>query len=403
MKRVFCLVTALILAGPRAAPGQTLFEESGDGQADLGELLRLSGTFWDRLLGERGEGNPFESLSQGLDGFGVTPRIGGVVSGSGVGLGFTHTLWEDGRSSARWSALGTSEGYFRLSVLHETTLDDRGKLRLRTGLIHRDLAQEDFFGLGLGGSVLDRTDFSLKETVVGSAVEIALSGTVGLRVGADVRHLRSGAGENPRLPSPDTRFAAADLAGYGDSFSYGTIGASLYRDTRDAPGYPRRGSFVEGGVQQFLGLGSGDPGFRRFTAELQNVFPLPGHDHRLVTRLRADWIDRESGTQIPFFFTRGLGGSQSLRGFPLNRFRGEDLLFSTVEYRAAILPGKLDAVLFWDAGGAYRTFSDWTRAGVEHSFGGGVRVLKRNGVLLRLEVAQGSEGPRFLVSFSRPF
>jgi hypothetical protein len=30
-------------------------------------------------------------------------------------------------------------------------------------------------------------------------------------------------------------------------------------------------------------------------------------------------------------------------------------------------------------------------------------MLRRDRILLRLEVAQGSEGPRFLVSFSQPF
>jgi hypothetical protein len=92
-----------------------------------------------------------------------------------------------------------------------------------------------------------------------------------------------------------------------------------------------------------------------------------------------------------------------LRGFPLNRFRGEDLVLATVEYRSAILPGKLDAVVFWDTGGAYRSFSELSLRGLEHSFGAGIRVLRRDRILLRLELAQGSEGPRFLISFSKPF
>jgi hypothetical protein len=83
----------------------------------------------------------------------------------------------------------------------------------------------------------------------------------------------------------------------------------------------------------------------------------------------------------------------------LNRFRGEDLLLATVEYRAAVLPGRLDAVVFWNTCGAW-TFSDMRRFRLEHSFGAGVRVLRRIGALLRLEVARS---PRFLVSFSRPF
>jgi hypothetical protein len=403
MKRALCLVSALLLVAAPAALAQSLLAEADEGRGDLGELLRLSGTFWSRALDDRPEGNPFESLDEGFRRYDVTPQIGGVVSGSGIGLGFTHTLWHEGQSAVRWSALGTSEGYFQLAVIHETVLNGNERFRLRTGFLHRDLAQEDFFGLGLESERSDRTDYSLKETAVGTELDFPLSETLGLRVGADLRRIRSASGENPGLPSPEVRFAPAAIAGYGESFTYGTVGASLFWDTRDEPGYPRRGSLIQGDLRQFIGLGTGDPGFRRFGIEISNALPLPGHDHGLVTRFRADWLDHGSETEIPFFFTRGLGGSHSLRGFPLNRFRGEDLVLATVEYRSAILPGKLDAVVFWDTGGAYRSFSDLRLGGLQHSFGAGIRVLRRDRILLRLEVAQGSEGPRFLISFSKPF
>jgi hypothetical protein len=403
MKRLLCVLAVLFLVEAPAARAQSLLAEAGEGRGDLGELLRLSGTFWSRLLGDRPEGNPFESLDEGFRRYDVTPEIGGVVSGSGIGLGFTHTLWHEGQRAVRWSALATSEGYFQLALVHETVLKGNERFRLRTSLLHRDLAQEDFFGLGLESERLDRTDYSLRETAVGSELDVGLSRTVGLRIGGDVRRLGARSGENRALPSPEIRFGPAAIAGYGDDFAYATIGAALFWDTRDEPEYPRRGSLIQGDLRQFIGLGTGDPGFRRFGVELQNALPLPGHDHGLVTRFRADWLDHGSETEIPFFFTRGLGGSHSLRGFPLNRFRGEDLVLATVEYRSAILPGKLDAVVFWDTGGAYRSFSDMRLGGLEHSFGAGIRVLRRDRILLRLEVAQGSEGLRFLVSFSKPF
>jgi hypothetical protein len=403
MKRFPFLVAVVLLVGAPAATAQSLLAEADEGRGDLGEILRLSGSFWARLLGDPPEGNPFESLDDGFRRYDVTPEVGGVVSGSGIGLGFTHRLWHDGRSAVRWSALGTTEGYFQLAVVHETVLGDDSRLRLRSGFLHRDLAQEDFFGIGLASDRFDRTDYGLRETAVGSELDVALSRTVGLSVGGDLRRIGARRGENRALPAPETRFVPAAIVGNGDDFAYATLGASLFRDTRDEPGYPRRGSLVQGDIRQFFGLGAGDPGFRRYGVELQNALPLPGHDHSLVTRLRADWLDHGSGTEIPFFFTRGLGGSHSLRGFPLNRFRGEDLVLGTVEYRCAILAGKLDAVLFWDTGGAYRSFSELTLGGLEHSFGGGIRLLRRGRVLLRLEVAQGSEGPRFLVSFGRPF
>lgn len=402
MKRIFLLL-ALSLLSNAPARGQSILAEAEDGRGDLGELLHLSGSFWARFVGDRREGNPFESLESGFERYHVTPQIGGVVSGSGIGLGFTHTLWNDGRRSLRWSALGTSEGYFQLAVLQESLLDKKGRLLLRSGFLHRDLAQEDFYGLGLESEAADRTDYRLRETAVGTELHVALSRTVALGVGADLRFLHAGSGENVSLPSPEIRFQSTSIPGYGECFTYGTVGASLRWDTRDAPGYPRRGSLVQGEVRQFLGLGAGDPGFRRFGVELQNAIPLPGHDHGLVTRFRADWLDHGSRVEVPFFFTRGLGGSHSLRGFPLNRFRGEDLVLATVEYRSAILPGKLDAVVFWDTGGVYGNLSELSLGGLEHSFGAGVRVLRRDRVILRLEFAQGSEGPRFFVGFGRSF
>ncbi len=401
--RVLCLLGALLIGRAAPAGAQSLLAEADGGRGDLDELLRLSGEFWTKLLGDRPEGNPFESLDEGLRRYDVTPEIGGVVSGSGIGLGFTHTLWQDGRSAVRFRALGTSEGYFQLAVVHDAILDANGRFRLRSGFLHRDLAQEDFFGLGLDSRASERTDYRLNETVVGSDLDLALTEAVGLRVGGDLRRITARGGENRSLPSPELLFSPEILAGYGEDFTYATIGASLFWDTRDKPAYPRSGSLIQGDIRQFVGLGEGDPGFRRFGVELQSALPLPGHDHGLVARIRADWLDNGSDTEIPFFFTRGLGGSHSLRGFPLNRFRGEDLVLATVEYRSAILPGKLDAVIFWDTGGAYRRFSEFSLGGLEHSFGAGIRILRHDRILLRLEVARGSEGTRFLVSFSRPF
>ena len=401
--RVPFLLAGLLVVTEAPARAQSLLAEADEGHGDLRELLHLSGNFWTKLLGDRPEGNPFDSLEEGLQRYRVAPEIGGVVSGSGIGLGFTHTIWQDPRSAVRFRAIGTTEGYFQLALVHDVLLDGSGRFRLRSGFLHRRLAQEDFFGLGLESRSGDRTDYRLDETAVGSDLDIALTPTIGLRVGSDFRRLHAASGENRRLPSPELLFAPASLTGYGQDFTYVTAGASIFWDTRDRPGYPRRGSLILGDMRQFFGIGAGDPGFRRFGVELQNALPLPGHDHGIVTRFRADWLDHEAGSEIPFFFTQGLGGTHSLRGYPLNRFRGDDLVLATVEYRSAILPGKLDAVVFWDTGGVYRSFSALSLESLEHSFGAGVRVLRHDRILLRLEMAYGSEGPRFLVSFSKPF
>src|SRR5262245_15770536 len=157
--RTVWLLGALLAAQAAPAGAQSLLAEADEKRADLSELLRLSGSFWARIKGDGPEENTFEGVDAGLRRFGVTPEIGGVVSGSGIGLGFTHVLWHDDRNVIRWNALGTTEGYFQLALVHDATLDEKGRLHLRSGILHRDLAQEDFFGLGLESRDVDRTDY----------------------------------------------------------------------------------------------------------------------------------------------------------------------------------------------------------------------------------------------------
>src|SRR5262245_60855336 len=225
--RILCLLCALLVMTEVPAGAQSLLAEVDEGHGDLRELLHLSGKFWSKMLGDRPEGNPFEDLEQGLERYHVAPEIGGVVSGSGIGLGFTHTIWHDDRSAVRFGALGTTEGYFQLALVHDVLLDGNGKFRLRSGFLHRKLAQEDFFGLGLESRADDRTDYRLDETAVGSDLDIALTPRIGLRVGGDFRRMHAAGGENRLLPSPELLFSPASLTGYGEDFTYVTAGASI--------------------------------------------------------------------------------------------------------------------------------------------------------------------------------
>ena len=73
---------------------------------------------------------------------GITPQIGGVVSGSGLGVGLTHTLWQNDRSAFGWQTLRTYKGYQELGLFYTRELDANGRYSLYTELSTRDLPQE---------------------------------------------------------------------------------------------------------------------------------------------------------------------------------------------------------------------------------------------------------------------
>lgn len=388
MRRLlFWLVLA---ASPQGLAAQESPVAEGSGRTELEELLRLPARYWS------GARSVSESLGGALERYELTPELGGVVSGSGFGAGVRQHLYRDRRSVLGWSALATYKGYTDLDLFYLRELDEAGRFLLKTDLRHRDLADERFYGVGLATEEAHRSDFRLSETSLRSQMSVALSEGLRLYLGGDVRRLESSFEASGALEAPS-------FAGDPSSFQYGSVALGLGWDTRDVPSYARRGSYVGGELRQFIGLGAGSPSFRRLSLELQNVLPLSGRDHVLATRLRADLMDHEPAAHVPFFFTQGLGGSHSLRGFSLNRYRGYDRLLATLEYRHRVLGDKLDAVVFWDTGGVYDEMSAMTPGGLRHAYGAGIRVIKNRRVLLRLELAGGAEGPRFLVSFSSSF
>jgi hypothetical protein len=71
---------------------------------------------------------------------------------------------------------------------------------------------------------------------------------------------------------------------------------------------------------------------------------VPLADSRLVLALRG-WLvasDTGDGRVVPFYLQPGLGGHNTLRGYPDYRFHDRNMLVLTVESRIAKLREKID-------------------------------------------------------------
>lgn len=144
---------------------------------------------------------------------------------------------------------------------------------------------------------------------------------------------------------------------------------------------------------EIAGLG-GDFSFKKYSSELR-TYRKVGRDHVLAFRGMVGWANGE----LPDSQRFALGGSDTLRGYLDDQFKGNKMWATTLEYRFP-LAKKVYGVVFGDAGRA------WSGIGGDNtwkkSVGVGVRVNTPLGAV-RLDYGKGDETSRFHFSFGGQF
>lgn len=176
-------------------------------------------------------------------------------------------------------------------------------------------------------------------------------------------------------------------------FAYFHTQLSLAVDGRDDAWDPRRGGFLEASWSRYADRTEGANGFDRVALDLRGYQPLGSKRHVLAVRGLGTFDRAEYGGGVPVFLQRTLGGSETLRGFQGFRFRGTSVVGLSGEYRFA-LSRPVELAAFYDMGRAWGGPEILGSSGWQSSYGFGVRFRSAHGVLLRLDAAQGSEGPR---------
>jgi hemolysin activation/secretion protein len=109
----------------------------------------------------------------------------------------------------------------------------------------------------------------------------------------------------------------------------------------------------------------------------------------------------QDGNRVPFYMMESLGGADSLRGFDTYRFRDENLISLSSEYRWE--PAKFwELALFYDAGKVFPQGDDWNFNDLQHGYGIGLRLKLEKSVILRFDVGHSDEGTSFYIKVSSP-
>lgn len=168
-------------------------------------------------------------------------------------------------------------------------------------------------------------------------------------------------------------------------------------DSRDNIYDPHEGKRIGYSVEWAGGMG-GDFDFTKWTADWRYYFRAGG-ESVWALNLGAGYASGD----MPLSQRFTMGGSDTLRGYEDDQFRGNSMLKATLEYRFPIVK-KVQGVLFTDNGYAWdkRHEDEFDMGMLKNSYGVGLRINSPLGPV-KLDYGYGEDGGKFHFSFGGQF
>jgi len=322
-----------------------------------------------------------------------TPRkvytfMGSTFEGSGFAAGPGYR--------ARYGDTGSFDAHAAWSIRNYKSVDATLRLpELSSGRVNvavtgkwLDAPGVAFFGLGNTSSKDDRSSFLYRSTTVGVAGRIQAARLLSFGSGID-------------YIAADDQLNASD-ATPALSPTYARGHASIAVDSRTSPTYSTRGGLYRVEFSDYRQTNSGANGFRRVDAEVQRFVPILRENWIIALRALASTTDSAPGQSVPYFLMPALGGSHALRGYSSWRFRDNNRMLFSGEYRWSAGP-LVDMALFVDAGKVAARRSDLNLRGLKLSQGVDVTIHTPSATLARIELARSRDGMSIAIAFSPSF
>jgi outer membrane protein assembly factor BamA len=268
---------------------------------------------------------------------------------------------------------------------------------------HRVYPRQAFYGLGPDTTEDQRTEYELDDTLIEVVSEYRIRSWLTVAIRGGVLWTSLGPGAQPGVPNTQDVFDEETAPGLEAQPNYVHASAGLLVDTRDVPGNPHGGGALGAAITRSDDLTSHDFQFNRFTMEGRRYWSFGGRRrHVLALHGLASFDQADSGSSIPFYLQSALGGGHVLRAYHTFRFRDEDLLALSAEYRFDLRP-RVELAAFYDSGKVFPGIGDLSFKDLARTWGVGVRLKTPTKVRLRVDLGFGPEGTRLLVKFGPAF
>ena len=231
------------------------------------------------------------------------------------------SMWD-----AHWLA-GTISDRIHLDALTDLTLSASGIRR----------PDYQFYGLGSDSLHADRSRYGGTRYEGNAALELKLAGLSRLTASVGARRVHFHHGDFSRDPTIEEAVAAGRYQlppGWDQGYAMLTNQLSLAIDTRKARPAPGSGLRVEARLEQLTSLSpSSTPTILRYGGTIGGFWDLGQNGRVMSLSLATHFADPLRPADIPFTELVALGGSESMRGFPLGRLYGRSAAVMTLRYR----------------------------------------------------------------------
>ena len=323
---------------------------------------------------------------------GVIPKFGGMGEGSGFGGGLIYEFRPAENHTLQTLALITLRNYQELEVRWNSQLP-ASSFFLETSYQWRPW--ENYYGQGHDTSRASHTSFALRQSWAGLRFEWNPGKRFRFGVLSRWEWVSASQGRNSLLPPITSLFP--NLTGYGRETRLNSTGAYVeldgLREEYQLGGAAHLGASYQ---QSFAG---GDLRYLTLEAQLEGRAPIKTKNSVLVGQANFQ-MNRERGgsDSIPFYLQPHIGGSTTLRGYPLDRFYGRNLALLSLEYRIRVHPNLQFYPLF-DEGQIFNQTSDLSWLNWHRTYGAGFRLRSARGPFLRIELGWGGEGTQVHLVF----
>lgn len=357
------------------------------------------------------------------------PQIGSIAPRSGLAFGarYSDSDLSQGRLTVQSSAAASLQGYqlvdFQfgkmpsggrpafLSPVAPNNLSadpfnperhENSRSFLYGDVTYRKQTRVDFFGVGNESELENRSNFQIRDASFDFVAAAHVRNFFGLALRGGYLDFALSDGRNRALPSTLGLPEAATIPGLVEEPDFLHLTAAAWLDYRDHKTHPHLGGVVFASLTRFADRDAGRFDFNRFRFDTRQFVPLWSTQRILAFRFLTVLDTADSGAGVPFFLQETLGGSQTLRGFRNFRFRDQNLLYLSAEYRwepaAAV-----ELAVFYDAGKVFSHRSDFEFKHLQKSIGAGIRFKTPDVTFLRLDIGRSREGTLLHFSFGASF
>jgi outer membrane protein assembly factor BamA len=266
---------------------------------------------------------------------------------------------------------------------------------------YRDYPQEDFFGLGPDSVEETRTDYRQKDSTILGTVGYEFTDWFMIAGSVGYMNVKLEPGEDSRYPNTDTVFDDVTAPGLFDETDFVVSGGTAVIDLRDNPSNPHSGYMFGFEHVRYDDTGDTNFSFGRTSYDARAYFPLFAEHRTLAFQLYTSMNNPDSGHRTPFYLMEGLGGADALRGFDTFRFRDDNLISLSGEYRWEPSPF-WELALFYDAGKVFPNGESWNLDHLEGGYGIGLRFKLPKTTILRFDVGHSNEGTHVYFKLTSP-